>query len=95
MIKWVKKQLTGTGEELKDGLLYENNPFDRYVTGILYPISEPLDDLEDMDFEDDGDEASKIKTTTQYQPPSSMGFSLYTKMGEKKPWRYRWSRNSI
>lgn len=82
LVSWIKQRLIG--EKLQDDILIENNPFDRYVTGILYPISEPLDELEDMDFEDDDVEASQIKKTTQYQPPSSMGFSFYMQGGEQQ-----------
>jgi len=80
LLEWIKKQLIG--ERLKDDTLIENNPFDRYFTGILYPISESQIDLDYEDTETDTDtekDASSVKKSMHYQPPSSMGFSFYMK----------------
>ncbi len=84
LLKWVKTQLIG-GEELADGILNESNPFDRYFTGILYPISESRsqEDVEvEIDNKDDN-EATPVKKTSFYQPPSSMGFSFYMQGGKQ------------
>lgn len=80
-IGWVKKQLIG--DKLQDDILIENNPLDRYVTGILYPKSESLDELDDIDFNEDADDVSQVRKVTQYQPPSSLGFSFYICFGEQ------------
>ncbi len=71
-VNWVKQSLTG--EKLKDNLLCENNPFDRYTTGILYsPGAEYESDDQVGEEESDSENATSLKKT-KYQPPSSMGF---------------------
>jgi hypothetical protein len=35
-VEWVKQSLIG--EHLKDDILIDNNPFDRYTTVIFYPV---------------------------------------------------------
>ncbi|MDF1690365.1 MAG: helicase-related protein [Cycloclasticus sp.] len=82
LLKWVKEQLIG-GEKLADDILIENNPFDRYVTGILYPISEVEEVVEDDVSDEDSEDASFVKKSIRYQPPSSMGFSFYMKGGDQ------------
>ncbi len=81
LLSWVKKQLMG--DKLTDDILIENNPFDRYFTGILYPISENQENLEEEIIDEDSDEVSAVKKSTRYQPPSSMGFSFYMQGGEQ------------
>ncbi|AMO54988.1 helicase-related protein [Endozoicomonas montiporae] len=74
-VNWVKQCLTG--EKLKDDLLFETNPFNRYTTGILYPTGSEYESDDQVDEEDsDTKEVSSAKKT-KYQPPSSMGFSFY------------------
>ncbi|WP_257297159.1 DEAD/DEAH box helicase [Endozoicomonas sp. YOMI1] len=75
-VNWVKQSLTGG--KLKDDLLFETNPFDRYTTGILYsPGTEHEND--DQIGEEEGDNIEEVlpSRNTKYQPPSSMGFSFY------------------
>jgi len=79
LLEWTKKQLMGG--QLTDNILIEKNPFDRYVTGILYPIS----DAHDEELDDISDEIGEVKgkKNLRYQPPSSMGFSFYMEGGEQ------------
>jgi len=82
LFEWVKKQLIG-GEKLADDILLENNPFDRYFTGILYPISESQGETEQALEDEDSEDVAPVKKSTRYQPPSSMGFSFFMKGGEQ------------
>ena len=74
LVGWVKASLTGEG--LKDNILIELNPFNRYTTGILYPAgTEAEPEVEELE---GGDSlAGSTKKKAKYQPPSSMGFSFY------------------
>ena len=108
LLGWVKEQVTG--EDLKDGILFESNPFNRYFTGILYPISELQEELDD-ELEEDSVASTQVKKSSHYQPPSSMGFSFYMAGGEqslrvffkaavflpiiKKDSRPRWEKQSL
>ena len=77
LFEWVKKQLIG-GENLPEDILVENNPFDRYFTGILYPISESQGETEQVFDDEDSEDVAPVKKSTRYQPPSSMGFSFFS-----------------
>ena len=81
-IKYIKKELIGYGDE---SLFYEGvNPFERFVSGFLFPLSQ-----DDSYFETDEDEStnsleeenatskSSIKRKRHYYPPSSAGFSFF------------------
>mgnify|MGYP000680381515 CR=1 FL=1 len=81
LLDWTKKQLMG--DKLTDNILIENNPFDRYFTGILFPISEPQEELDENSNEEDTEEVKAELKTIRYQPPSSLGFSFYMKGGEQ------------
>ncbi|UYM16234.1 DEAD/DEAH box helicase [Endozoicomonas euniceicola] len=74
-VNWVKQSLTG--EKLKDDLLFENNPFDRYTTGILYSLGAEHETDDQLDEEETELENATSPKKTKYQPPSSMGFSFY------------------
>ncbi len=80
LLRWIKKKLIG--EDLVEGKLEESNPFNRYVTGVLYPLSKYENSYEEKGAEEDDDEASAIQKTSHYQPPSSMGFSFYMAPGD-------------
>jgi len=79
--EWVKKKLIG--EQLDDDVLEEYNPFNRYFTGILYPLSHDQykDEDEDEDEDEDGEQTPSVKKPTYFQPPSSIGFSFYMQGG--------------
>ncbi len=81
LLEWTRKQLIG--DRLIDNRLIENNPFDRYFTGILYPISEFQGEPEDETSDEDSEEILPVKKPIRYQPPSSMGFSFYMKGGDQ------------
>ena len=75
-VDWVKQSLIG--EHLKDDILLANNPFDRYTTGILYPVGAVNDVEEENDVvNEDADLSEQPTKKMKYQPPSSMGFSFY------------------
>lgn len=75
-VNWVKRSLTG--EELKDNILFETNPFDRYTTGILYPAGTEYEVENDNETPEEEDVLAKEPAKkAKYQPPSSMGFSFY------------------
>ena len=74
-VDWVKQSLTG--EELKDNLLIETNPFNRYTTGILYPMGTEYEVENESKAPTDDVLAEEPAKKTKYQPPSSMGFSFY------------------
>lgn len=75
-IDWVKQSLIG--EDLKDDILIANNPFDRYTTGILYPVgTENEVEEENESVDEEGSLAEQPAKKIKYQPPSSMGFSFY------------------
>lgn len=75
-VDWVKQSLIG--EYLKDDILVANNPFDRYTTGILYPVGTENEVEEENDVVNEGaDLAEQPAKKMKYQPPSSMGFSFY------------------
>lgn len=73
-VDWVKQSLTGG--QLKDNLLFETNPFNRYTTGILYAAGAEQETEAQIEDDSDTDQALSPKKT-KYQPPSSMGFSFY------------------
>lgn len=74
-VNWIKQSLTG--EKLKDDILFESNPLNRYTTGILYSAGAEYE-RDDPIGEDDNDaEGVSSPKKTKYQPPSSMGFSFY------------------
>jgi hypothetical protein len=75
-VDWVKQSLIG--EHLKDDILIANNPFDRYTTGILYPVGTESEVEEENDVvNEEVDLAEQPAKKMKYQPPSSMGFSFY------------------
>lgn len=75
-VDWVKQSLIG--EHLKDDILIANNPFDRYTTGILYPVGTENEVEEENDVvNEEVDLAEQPAKKMKYQPPSSMGFSFY------------------
>lgn len=80
LLNWTKKQLVGF--EQKDNMLIGVAPMDRFFTGILFPISNSengLDETED-DLETDNPNTIKpIKKEKRYMPPSSAGFSFFIK----------------
>ena len=75
LLDWVKRQLIGD-KNVSEEILVETNPFDRFYTGILYPVSNQEIDT-DVDDEEDIEDAGELKKVKRYQPPSSMGFSFY------------------
>jgi len=79
-VDWVRQSLIG--EELKDNILVETNPFNRYTTGILYPADTIYEEngSDTNEAATEGDEknaVSELAKKVRYQPPSSMGFSFY------------------
>ncbi len=80
LLNWTKKQLVGF--ELKDNMLMGIAPLDRFFTGILFPISNGengLDESEDELETDNLDTIKPIKKEKRYMPPSSAGFSFFIK----------------
>lgn len=78
-VGWVKQSLIG--EKLKDDILVEALPFNRYTTGILYPSGVEVEDEVEIGGENEDGVGEKLAEEpikkAKYQPPSSMGFSFY------------------
>jgi len=80
LVGWVKQSLIG--EDLKDNILIETNPLNRYTTGILYPAGTVYEESgsDTSAVATEGDNSNLVLEPTRqkkYQPPSSMGFSFY------------------
>jgi len=83
-VELTKKQLTGS--DLKDNLLIDQKPLDRFFTGFLFPIIDSKDGLDggvdaeentESSSDDNKKEATPVKKVKKYMPPSSAGFSFF------------------